>query len=187
MQLSNCSDGTYCPRSEEDTNTTCCAEDQGQFAVLGHARIPESVLSSIRATESSTSSSTASSTASSTSHTDSLTSSIALATASQTIASKSTSTPASTAPSASSTGLGQTAKIGIGVGISVGALLVAILFYVSFRYRKSQAKSPTLGRAEVAAPEPKNLNVNPELRQTHELAGARNLQELHTSYNRHEV
>ena len=179
MQLSNCSDGTYCPRTEEDTNTTCCAEDQGQFAVLGHARIPESVLSSIRATESST--------ASSSSHTDSLTSSIALATASQTIASKSASTPASTALSASSAGLGQTAKIGIGVGISVGALLVAILVHFVFRYRKSQASSPTLGRVEVAAPEPKNSNVNPKLQQTCELGDGREQQELVTSYNRHEL
>lgn len=73
--------------------------------MLGHARIPESVVSSIRATGTSE--------ISSASHTDSSTSSIAPATASQTIASTSTSTsastPASTLLSASAAGLGQSA------------------------------------------------------------------------------
>ncbi len=86
-------------------NTTCCDDEQGQFAVLGHARIPESVVSSIQATGTSN--------ISSASHTDSSTSAVAPATASQTTASTSTSTsvstPASTSLSASAAGLGQSA------------------------------------------------------------------------------
>ena len=180
MQLSNCSDGTLCPRTEEDTNTTCCAEHQGQFAVLGHARIPESVLSSIRA-----------STPSSASHTDSLTSSIAPATTTPTIASESASTPASTTPSAPTAGLGQSAKIGIGVGISFGTLLVVLLFFIAFRlYRNSRTNFPAPKGAEEAAPEQENLgekDVNPGLQQTHELSAAETPQEMYTLYNRHEV
>lgn len=191
VQLSNCSDGTVCPRTEKDTNTTCCDDSQGQFAVLGHARIPESVVSSIRATGTST--------ASSAPHTDSSTSSIAAATASQTTASTSASTststsastPASTSLSASAAGLGQSAKMGIGVGISFGTLLVALLSFIAFRlYRNSQSNSPNLGRAEEAAPEPKNLeekNVNTGLQQTHELTGAETPKEMYTLHNTHEV
>ncbi len=48
MQLSNCSDGLYCPRTDKDVNATCCDNRQGESAVLGKARIPGSVISSIR-------------------------------------------------------------------------------------------------------------------------------------------
>lgn len=183
MQLSNCSDGTVCPRTEQAVNTTCCDEDQGQFAVLGHARIPESVVSSIRATGTST--------ASSASHTNSSTSSIAPPTASQTIASTSASTPASTSLSASAAGLGQSAKIGIGVGVSFGTLLVALLSFIAFRlYRNSRSNPPTLGRAEEVVPRSKNLEgniANTGLQQRHELTGAENPKEMYTLHNTHEV
>lgn len=171
-------------------NTTCCDDNQGQFAVLGHARIPASVVSSIRATGTST--------ASSAPHTNSSTSSIAPATASPTTTSTSASTatstaastPASTSSSASAAGLGQSAKIGIGVGISFGTLLVALLSYIAFRlYRNSQSNSPNLGRAEEIAPEPKILesNVNTGLQQSHELTGAEIPKEMFTLHNTHEV
>ncbi len=191
LQLSNCSDGTVCPRTVENMNTTCCDDNQGQFAVLGHARIPEGVVSSIRATGTST--------ISSASHTDSSKSSIAPATASQISASTSTSTststsastPASTSLSASAVGLGQSAKIGIGVGISFGTLLVTLLFFIAFRlYKNSQSNSPNLGVAEEAAPEPENpeeKNVNTGLQQRHELIGAENPKEMYTLHNTHEL
>ena len=154
--------------------------------MLGHARIPASVVSSIRAT--------ANSTASSASHTGSSTSSIASATASQkpasTSISNSASTPASTSLSASAAGLGQSAKIGIGVGISFGTILIALLSFIAFGlYRNSQSNPRNLGRAEEAAPEPKNLekNVNTGLQQIHELTGAENPREMYTLHNTHEV
>ena len=191
MQLSNCSDGSVCPRTEEAVNTTCCDEDQGQFAVLGHARIPESVVSSIRATGSST--------ASSAPHTNFSASSIAPATASQTVASTpasrpastSASTPASTSIPASTSGLGQSAKIGIGVGISFGTLLVALLSFIALRlYRNSRSKPANLARADEVAPEPKDLKekvVNTGFLQVHELTGAENPKEMYTLHNTHKV
>lgn len=164
-------------------NTTCCDEDQGQFAVLGHARIPQSAVSSIRATGTPT--------ASSAPHTASSTSPIAPATASQTTASTSASTPASTALSASAAGLGQSAKIGIGVGISFGTLLIALLSFIVFRlYRNSQSNPPNLERADEAAPEPKTLeekNFHTGLQQIHELTGAEIPKEMYTLHNTHEV
>ena len=183
MQLSNCSDGRVCPRTEADVNTTCCDEDQGQFAVLGNARIPESVVSSIRATGTST--------ASSAPLTDSSTSSVPPATVAQTTASTSASTPASTSLPASAAGLGQSAEIGIGVGVSFGTLLVALLSYIAFRlYRNSRSKPPNVGRAEEVAPESKNLQdmiVNTGVQQRHELTGAEIPKEMYTLHNTHEV
>lgn len=165
-------------------NTTCCDEGQGQFAVLNHARIPASVVSSIRATGTST--------ASSASHTNSSTSSIVPATASQTTASTSASTPAaSTSLSASAAGLGQSAKIGIGVGISFGTLLVALLSFIALRlYRNSRSNPQSLGRAEEVAPESRKLQekiVNTGVRQVHELTGAQVPKEMYTLHNTHEV
>lgn len=182
MQLGNCSDGTLCPRTDKDMNTTCCDDNQGQFAVLGQATIPESVVSSIRAAGTST--------ISSASHTDSSTSSIAPATASQTTASASASTSTSTSLSASAAGLGQSAKIGIGVGITFGTLLITLLSFIAFRlYRISQSNSPNLGIAKEAAPEAKNLekDVNTGLQQRHELTGAGNPREMYTLHNTHEL
>ena len=168
-------------------NATCCDEDQGQFALLGHARIPESVVSSIRATGTSTTSSAP--------HADSSTSTIAPATAFQTTASTSASisasTPTSTSLSPSARNLGQSAKIGIGVGISFGTLLVALLSFIALRlYRNSPSNSPNLGRAEEAAPEPKSSeekNINTGLQQRHGLTGAEPPKEMYTLHNTHEV
>lgn len=167
-------------------NTTCCDEGEGQFAVLGHARIPESVVSSIRATGTST--------ASSAPHTNSSMSSIAPTTASQIIASTSASTPASASSTplpASIAGLSQSAKIGIGVGISFGTLLVALLSFIAFHlYRRSRSSPANFGKAEEIAPEPKDLKgkiVNIELQQTHELTGAETPKEMYTIHNTHEV
>ena len=195
VQLSNCSDGTFCPRTYEDTNTTCCDDHQGQFAVMGHARIPESVVSSIRATGTST--------ASTAPHTESSTSSIAPATASQTTASISASTststsasesasiPASTSLSAPAAGLNQPAKIGIGVGVAFGTLLLALLSFIAFRlYRHSQSNSPKDQGVEEARPEPNSSeekNVNTGLQQRHELTGAEPPKEMYTLHNVHEV
>lgn len=187
MQLSNCSDGLYCPRTDKDVNATCCDKRQGESAVLGHARIPESVISSIQATGNSTDSSAP--------RTDSSTSFIAPTTASQTAASTSTSTstsaPASNSLSASTTGLGQSAKIGIGVGISFGILLIALLSFIAFRlYKKPQRNPPNLGRAEGVAPETKNLmemNGNTGIQQSYELTGADAPKELYTLHNTYEV
>ena len=143
--------------------------------MLGHARIPESVVSSIRATGISTASSTASQT-----------------TASQTTASPSASTPISTSPSASTAGLGESAKIGIGVGVSFGTLLVALLSFIGFRlYRISQSNSPTLGRAQEAALGVKDSEQNNAKtglpQQGHELTGAELPKEMYTLHNTHEV
>ena len=142
-------------------NSTCCDDYQGQFAQLGHAGIPKSVVSSIQATGTST--------ASPSPHMDSSTSSNAPAAASQitafTSASTSTSTsstsvsiPISTSRPASAAGLGQSAKIGIGLGVSFGTLLIALSSFIAFRlYRKSQSDSINLKRAKEAAPELKSL------------------------------
>ncbi len=195
MQLNHCNDESFCPRTDKHKNTTCCDNHQEQFAVIGHARIPKSVVSSIRATGIST--------ASSALHTN-FTSSIAPATASQTTTSKSAltstsastsastpaSTSASTSLSASAAGLNQSAKIGIGVGISLGTLLFALLSFITFLfYRNSQSKSPTLGIAEEAASEPQSLemNVNTGLQQRYELTGAESPREMYTLYNTHEI
>jgi len=147
--------------------------------VLGHARIPISVVSSIQAKGIST--------ASSAPPTDSSTSSISPATISHTTASTSTSTsastPASTNPSASAAGLGQSAKIGIGVGVSVGALLVALLFFIAFRlYRNSQSNPPNVGRKEGEIG-----RAEEEIQLRHELPSAEYPKELYTLHNNHEV
>lgn len=47
-QLSNCSDGSLCPRTKDDLNSTCCDLQQGQLAGLGRAFINPSLLNSIR-------------------------------------------------------------------------------------------------------------------------------------------
>lgn len=155
--------------------------------MLGHARIPASVVSSIQATGIST--------ASSARPTDSSKSSIPPATVLRTTASTSTltlaSTPAFTSPAAPAAGLGQSAKVGIGVGISFGTLLVALLSFIAFRlYRTPQSKSPNLGRAEEDTPESKNLeenNVNTRIQIRHELTGAEPPKEMYTLHNIHEV
>ena len=183
-------------------NTTCCDEFQGQLAVLGHARIPESVVSSIRAsgtstassaphTVSSTSSMTPASTSASTAASTSLL--ISASTSAYTAGSKSlsASTAGSTTLSASAAGLGLSAKIGIGVGITLGTLLVILLFFIAFRlYRNSHSNPPNLERAEEAAPEPRNSgdkNVNTGLQQRHELTGAETPKEMYTLHNTHEI
>ena len=176
-------------------NSTCCDDYQGQFAQLGHARIPKSVVSGIRTTGTS-------STASSPPHMDSSISSIAPATASQTSASTSASTsistsstsvsiPISTSRSASAVGLGQSAKIGIGVGVSFGTLLIALSSFIAFRlYRISQSDSLNHKRAEEAALKLKSLeqkNVDTKPQQRYELTGAESPKEMYTIHNTHEV
>lgn len=154
-------------------NTTCCDHEQGQDILLGDASIPESVVSSIRATGISTASSASQ------------------ITASTVLTSTSASILASTSLSASAPGLGLSAKIGIGVGISFGILLVALLTFIAFRlYKNSQSNSLSLGRAEKAAPEPTKLrekNVDIGLQQRHELAAADIPKEMYTLHNTHEV
>ena len=156
--------------------------------MLGHARIPPSVVSSIQAAETLT--------ASSAPPTDSSTSSIPSVTVPQTTTSMSISTsasaPASISSTASATGLGQSAKIGIGVGISFGTLLIALLSFIAFRlYRNSQSKPPILERAEEDAPEPKNLeeknDINSRIQLRHELSSAEPPKEMYTLHNNHEV
>ena len=175
-------------------NSTCCDDYQGQLALLGHARIPKSVVSGIRTTGSSI--------ASSPPHRGSSTSSIAPATASQTTASTSASTststsstsvsiPISTSRTASAAGLGQSAKIGIGVGVLFGTLLIALSSFLTFRlFSISQSNSLNLKRAEEAALELKNLeqkNVDARPQQPCELADAKSPKEMYTFHNTHEV
>ena len=184
-------------------NSTCCDDYQGQFAQLGHAVIPKSVVSSIRATGTST--------ASPPPHMESSTSSIAPAAASQITAftsasaSKSTSSkstltsstsvsiPTSTSRSASAAGLGQSAKIGIVVGVSIGTLLLALSSFIAFRlYRNSQSDSLNLKRAKEAAPELKsleqrNIDTRPQPHQRYELTGVVPPEEMYTIHNTHEV
>ena len=181
--MTNCSDGTFCPRSNADVNNTCCDKYQGQFAKLGHAVIPQSALSSIRATETSTSSSGIPS--------DSFTLSspvtrpLASPTAAQAFPSTSTSTSASTSPSVSTTALDQSAKIGIGIGVSFGTLFFALLSVIAFRLSRNFFKPR---RAEQAAPEAKQVVKNIECGGVrHELNGAMHPRELFTLYNTLEV
>lgn len=49
-QLSNCSDGSLCPRTHDDVNSTCCDRDEGRKAGLGLNIIDPSLLNSIRST-----------------------------------------------------------------------------------------------------------------------------------------
>lgn len=185
LQLSSCDDGTVCPRTKEDINSTCCDDYQGQFPELGHAPIPKSVVGSIQATETST--------ASSAPHTDSSTSSIASATASQTTASTSASTstsmssasvsiPISTSRSASATGLGQSAKIGIGVGVSFGTLLIALSSFVAFRLYRKRPEEATL---QIQGLEQKDDDTRS--RQRYELTGVGPPKEMYTVHSTHEV
>ena len=140
--------------------------------MLGHDRIFPSVLSSIRATVNSTDSSAP--------PTGILKASTPSASVFQTTASTSTTTPAFTtalpSSTAATTGLDQSAKIGIGVGISLGTLVVASLSFVAFRlYRKSKSRPTNIAGVEENTPESKPLevdDVNTRIRLRHELADA---------------
>lgn len=193
VQLSACADGTFCPRAEQDVNTTCCNDHLGQRAEQGQARIPESVVSSIRATSKATSPSAL--------HTDATGSPIALATASlptvSTSPSKSTSTstytpasssaspPAFTSSSASEVGLSQSEKIGVAIGISFGSLLIAVLSYMAFRLYRARIQAL---KEEAARMKESREQYHPtrEL-QRYEMNGAGNPQEMYTLLNTHEV
>ena len=168
-------------------NTTCCDKRLGQFGVLGHARIPASLVSSIQATTTTTTRATGISSARPTGLSSIPPTRVIQTTTSTTILA---STAAFTSPSAFTAGLGQSTKIGIGVGISFGTLLVALLSFIAFRlYRNSQSKPPDLGRAEEDTPEFKNLeqsNIN-TLPLRHELTGIGPSPELYTNHNTHEV
>ncbi|KAL9000069.1 MAG: hypothetical protein Q9188_005748 [Gyalolechia gomerana] len=48
VQVSLCVDGSFCPRSGDYINTTCCDNHQGNMAGLGQAPIAASLVSSIR-------------------------------------------------------------------------------------------------------------------------------------------
>ena len=48
VQLSACSDGSFCPRNENDVNTTCCYNREGKTTGLDDARIALTELNDIR-------------------------------------------------------------------------------------------------------------------------------------------
>ena len=155
--------------------------------MLGHARIPASVVSSIQATTTTTRTTGISSAR------PTVPSSIPPTRVIQTTTSTTilASTAASTSPSALTAGLDQSAKIGIGVGISFGTLLVALLSFIAFRlFRNSQSKPPDLGRADEDTAESKNLeqsNINTWMQLRHELTATEPATEMYTIHNTPEV
>ncbi|KAL9596527.1 MAG: hypothetical protein Q9219_005748 [cf. Caloplaca sp. 3 TL-2023] len=168
VQLSNCSDTTFCPRTKESVNATCCDEHHGEVAIIGHARIAESVISSIRA-----------------SSTSSFISSTTVSQTGVSISPTSSSAPTATSSPAPTSGLSQSAKIGTGVGIAIGTLAIALLVYIAVCLRKNSRRDS--GKVDETPVQPEEKNATSEMRPLYELGAQEAPKELHTVYNAHEV
>ena len=96
VQLSVCQDLTYCPRNQNDLNTTCCDYHQGVNVQLSGANIAASVVSNIQRQRAT-----------------------ALPSPSNTLAATS-ATPSSMRIKGSGGGYNEDQKIALGVGIGVG-------------------------------------------------------------------
>ena len=86
--------------------------------------------------------------------------------------SKSSSSPSSTPPSS---GLGSSAKIGIGLGVPLGLLICAILGFLGFRYKgklKRSSKAQTSERAAAVGPDPhEDSSIRLGIQSTPEMEG----------------
>ena len=166
-------------------NTTCCDDHLGELALQGHARIPESVVSSIRATSNSTTSLAPQTTSSESSITHATATQTAAPTSPTTPSSIPASIPASTPLPASAGGLSQPTKIGLAIGISFGSLLIALLTYIAFRLYKARIQGLEDGEAQTK--EPEELIHPPAMQQRHEMSAASDPKEMYTLHNTHEV
>ncbi|KAI4223355.1 MAG: hypothetical protein L6R36_005473 [Xanthoria steineri] len=132
VQLSRCADASYCPRSPNNVNETCCENNQGTMAELGQALIAATVVSSIRAALSSTTTTSPPSSAA--------------PTVSRTVAPEpprlsSASDPTAPASSTSSSGgLSQESKVGLGIGIPT-TILTALGLLLGWWKKKQREQS----------------------------------------------
>ncbi|CAO1601401.1 hypothetical protein XANCAGTX0491_005064 [Xanthoria calcicola] len=130
VQLSRCADASYCPRSPDNVNETCCENNQGTMAGLDQALIAARVVSSIRAALSSTTTTSPPSSAA--------------PTVSRTVTPEPprlSSTPDPTAPASSTSnsgGLSQESKVGLGVGLPTLGITALGAFVGWLRMKQKQ-------------------------------------------------
>lgn len=117
-QLSMCEDRTYCPRTELNSNSTCCAEKLGKHTDFNDAPISPGLVSAIRHPETTTSRS--------------------LTTVQSTPSTGSTSTAAAGGDDSS----GHKIALGIGLGVALPAFLLALLGFFTkvTKRRKASAR-----------------------------------------------
>lgn len=157
------------------------------MAFLGQDRIPEIVVSSLRASTVLTTSASFYSVAT----IASIISTPALTPTPQPATSTSASIPTSASTLVSPTtnmGLTESAKFGIGIGVPFGVLLLGILFLIVFRLRRRSPEDTNARNLNVSESEYVNdNNVKDFVQLMSELSGEAPRHEMHTLLNSHEL